>query len=457
MRISIGTRLTAWYGAVVVVALAVGAIAVAQIQSRDRRLRLDEELRRLQKTVVAVLYNEFGEGLDLPGAAKEASMEVIASGHTIVVTGGDGVTLQTWGEPLSGPWSPPATLDGTATVTIDGASYRAITTRVTSGSHPFGIVVLAAVATLDREQAQLTRALSIGVVVALAVAIVGGWIFGRRALRPLSEMAGQAVAISDNDLTRRLQARNPDDELGTLASAFNALLDRLSAALVSQRQFMADASHQLRTPLSIIRTAAQIILGKPERPEHEYREGMTQVSEQSLRLSRLVDAMFLLSRADAGGRSVQLHPLYLDELVGECVRGMTVLAAARNVSIHPEGLTDVPMQGDEHLLRELFGNLLDNAVRHTRADGLVRTVVSATPEAVTIDVIDEGYGVPVESRDRIFERFVHLGATGEGAGLGLPIARWIARAHGGDVTLESSGSSGSQFRVTLSRRLDTAA
>lgn len=395
MTLSIRARLTAWYTAVVVVAFAAGAIVIAQVQARVALNRLDDELTRLQRTVTAVLHNEFGEGLDLAGAVKEASVEVVAEARTIVVSDPAGGVIGSWGDALPDGWNLPA------------SGFRRIQVPVRDGDHAFVVTVLARLEPLARERSELLRALAIGTLAALLVAMAGGWLVGRHAIEP--------------------------------------------AALHAQRQFMADASHQLRTPVSIIRTTAQVTLAKDQRSETEYRESTAIVAEQSARLTRLVDAMFLLARGDAGGRTLRTEALYLDELLGECVRGLGVIAADRRVRLESTGDVDVQLFADEELLRQMLLNLLDNAIRHTRPGGTVRTTIAAKADHVAIAVEDEGPGIAPADRERIFQRFVRLHAGSDGAGLGLPLARWIVEAHGGSLTLDASGPGGSRFAVRLPR------
>jgi signal transduction histidine kinase len=249
----------------------------------------------------------------------------------------------------------------------------------------------------------------------------------------------------------RLQPPNHDDELGRFARAFNALLDRLAATLHGQRQFMADASHELRTPVSVVRTTAQVTLARGARSELDYRESLTIVEEQSARLTRLVDAMFLLSRAEAQGLTLVREHLYLDDLVEECARAHRVLADERGVSIRTCGNAEVMLLADTTLLKQMVGNLLDNAIRHAKPGGTVTASVTPSSEAITIRIADDGEGIPPAQRERIFERFARFDSRSQGAGLGLPIARWIAEAHGGTLVLESTSASGSCFAVTFFR------
>jgi two-component system, OmpR family, sensor kinase len=284
----------------------------------------------------------------------------------------------------------------------------------------------------------------------MIVAVLGGWLVGRQTLKPLGDMAAQAASISEDEPSARLVTPNPRDELGRLAQAFNGVLERLARVLHAQRQFMADASHELRTPVSIARTAIDVV-ATPGREEAEYIDALGVVAQQMRRLSRIVDDLFTLARADASGLPLLRAPLYLDELVADCVKEARVLAASKPVALDWSGPADLEIEGDERLLRQMLMNLLHNAVRYTPAAGSARVDLATADGAVEVGVTDTGAGVPDADRERIFERFVRLDAarSGEGAGLGLPIARAIAEAHGGTLVLARSDSSGSAFRVTL--------
>jgi len=293
------------------------------------------------------------------------------------------------------------------------------------------------------------RTLAVALPAGLLLATVGGWVVGWRALAPLSSMARQANAIDGRVLDTRLVVNEPGDELSALASAFNGLLDRLAGAFQAQRRFMADASHQLRTPLSITRIAAQVTLAQEERTIDEYRSSLQTVAQQAGRMTRMVDDMFSLALADLDARPLQLEEVYLNEVVTDCVGAAQVLAGARSVSVQALAPADVQMQADESLLRQMILNLVENAVRHTPPNGSVHVSLDADPDRARISVSDTGPGIPEVERERIFERFVRLDAATDGGGLGLPIARWVAQLHRGTLTLESSGPGGSRFVAVL--------
>jgi len=234
------------------------------------------------------------------------------------------------------------------------------------------------------------------------------------------------------------------------------MIARLDAALRAQRQFMADASHELRTPVSVVRTAADVTLGRDRRTEAEYREALEIVAAQGRQLGHLVDDLIVLARADAGGCPLRPVDLYLDELVDECRRGVDLLAAARGVTVRTRAAGEIPIRGDEDLLRRMITNLLQNAVQHTPESGAVTVEAGAADGLATIRVSDAGAGIAQADRERIFDRFVQLDPArrAQGTGLGLPIARWIAEAHGGTLTLAESGPRGSTFAVALPTDVD---
>jgi len=447
MTWSIRGRLTAWYSLVVVVVLIAGAVAVAVVEDRLALERLDGELERLMLTLEGVMRTEFGEGLSLQAAADEASSEVVAPDRTLVLTRPDGDVLAVWGQPLADAWQPPLGAPALQTITLNSMRLRAFSRPVTHNQHRYVAAVMVSLDDIESERERLLLALSAGVFVAIVVAVAGGWVVGRQSLYPLTVLAGQASGITERDPNARLHPPNPNDELGRFAGAFNGLLDRLASVLHAQRQFMADASHEMRTPVSVVRTTAQVTLARSLRTEQDYRESLAIVEEQSTRLARLVDAMFLLSRAEAAGIPLIREPLYLDELVGDCARALRVLATERGVDVLTCGDTEVSWTGDNGLLRQMVSNLLENAIRY--AKGVVTVTVTRAGNGATIQVSDDGEGVPVAEQTRIFDRFVRLNPRSNGAGLGLPIARWIAEAHGGTLVLESSGPTGSSFIVSL--------
>ena len=449
MTLTIRARLTLWYSAIVVAVLATGAVVGVIAQSRLALERLDQDLARTMATLEGVMVNEFGEAMTLEGAAREASVEVVAPDRALAVTGLDGHVLAFWGLPLDRAALGLVPADAAVTtVNTRTGEARVLTRSVESAGHRYRAFVLAPLDELHEEDAETVRATIIGVLIALVAAAVGGWVIARQTLRPLTDMAVQAGRIDARDPRERLSAAHPGDELGQLAQSFNELLGRLQLALNQQRQFMADASHELRTPVSVVRTTTQVTLSREVRSPEEYRESLVIVAEQAGRLSKLVDAMFLLSRAEAHGVPLRPEFLNLDEMLSDSARALRVLADQRGVRIRTDGDQEVGFTGDDALLRQMIGNLLDNAIRHATQGGDVVAALRRVPGALTLEVSNDGDGITPADRERIFQRFVRVGAS-DGAGLGLPIARWIAEAHGGTLILGPSEPGRTTFIVSL--------
>ena len=309
-----------------------------------------------------------------------------------------------------------------------------------------------------RAQRQLLHevelALAAGVPILLLLATAGGYLLARQSLQPVADITERAARIGAENLHERLPVGRPSDELGRLATVLNELLGRVSAAFDQQRQLIADASHELRTPVAILSSEAELALSR-ERTPAELRKALSAVHEEAGRLQHVVEDLFLLARANAGERLLVMEELYVDDLAADCVEGTRALAARKDIELHFEGDNDLPLRGDESLLRRLLLNLLDNAIKYTPAGGTVRVRARRAEHEYVVEVSDTGPGVPVEARDRLFDRFYRAsrvrsaGAEVGGAGLGLAIARWIAEAHGGRLVLAATGDGGSTFTLTL--------
>jgi heavy metal sensor kinase len=290
----------------------------------------------------------------------------------------------------------------------------------------------------------------------LVAASLGGYALARRSLAPVAAMSMQASAISARNLHERLPVGGGDELVG-LSSMVNGLLDRLQSSFEQQRRFIADASHELRTPTAVVRTEADITLAREHRAEPEYRASISVMQDASRRLTRIVDDLFLLSRADSGHLVMRDEPLYLEELVDDATRAVRSVAHQRGVEIDVREIVAAPSHGDADLLGRLLLNLLDNAIKYSPAGGKVVVSMAAAAERCTISVVDEGAGIPPEMQSRVFERFFRVDSARtraetsatSGAGLGLAIAQRIAEMHAGRVELAGSRPGRTEFRVTL--------
>jgi two-component system, OmpR family, sensor kinase len=457
MTFSIRARLTLWFSAVMVVALAVFSVGIFWLHAQWGRAQFDSELGSLAAALSRVMQEEVSESGNLQKALLETRTSMDVPGRATAV-------LDLQGRPLSAEWHgfvyddtklPVSGLAHHPSVTtlIEGSEpWRVLTQREPSAVGDYVILVAGPLEQLRRQQRLLIRVLSVATPLIILLTAGGFWWVGSSALRPMTTMAAQAEALTVQSAIWRLDAFGAADELGQLARAFNRLLDRLRAASQLQRQFMADASHELRTPVSVIQTATEVTLEQPARADWEYREALTIVNEQSTRLGRMVEDMMVLARADAGGQQPIFRLVYVDEIVAECVRGISVVAATRQIHLVATLEPDVSMSADDGMLRQLVTNLLDNAVRYTPPGGAVTVIVNTAEGFANITVSDTGPGIPAADRERVFERFVRLDPARSGtsgAGLGLPIARWIAEQHAGTLTAESGAARGSVFVARL--------
>ncbi|HEV3139655.1 MAG TPA: histidine kinase dimerization/phospho-acceptor domain-containing protein, partial [Vicinamibacterales bacterium] len=354
--LSLRARLTLWYTVVLVVVLSAFAIGTVWMQGQVGVRNIDRELADTDATAVKIVGNELEERATPETAAAEATDTLGAGNLAIAVFDGNGSLLssQTAGLPLE-------RLD-------ESRGWRPLSRDHVIAGKPFRILIAIPLAGVQREQREVREAMTIAIPILLLLAGAGGWWLASIGLAPITEMAGRAVRLplsGSDDLGEPIRG----DELGQLTRAFNGLVARLRAALQTQRQFMADASHELRTPVSIIRSAAEVGLSRERRDEQDYRETLAIARDQARRLTRLVEDMLVLARADGG--SYPIHPVELDlgEVVDDCRRAVRVIASERGVTVRPAEAREVPFRGDEDLLRRLVINLLQNAIQHTPSGG----------------------------------------------------------------------------------------
>ena len=396
--LSLRARLTLWYSITLVLVLGLFGADVLIEEQRLGIRRADQELDSVHATLANVFREELRE-LDAPDlAAREAKDAMRSLGDEIAI-------LDATGRPLAMQLDRLTLADMTPrrsapfVTTIDAASgrWRVQSHPDTIDGNPFTLVVARPLADLAREQHQLREAMLVVIPLALLLAGSGGWWLASIGLRPVRQMARRAASIPLNGL-EDLGPAPRDDELGQLSSAFNGLVARLRGAVETQRQFMADASHELRTPVSIIRTAADVALSRERRDEAEYRDVLATTSAQAGRLGRLVDDMLVLARADAGAYPLRPVTLYLDDVIEECRRGVELLATRRGVTLTTDGPSDVSIRGDEELLRRLILNLLQNAIQHSPSGGIVSIDMAPNGSRVYVRVADTGEGIAESDR-----------------------------------------------------------
>jgi heavy metal sensor kinase len=472
---SVRTKLTLWYVGLLALVLIAFSLGVYALMARKLQGRLDAGLRVAVEGVVRLIVHEKEEGETDQYAAGSALRKSYFPRQAVAFFDQNGGLLK---EKMLGEIQatlpagiPGLDRDGLQFYTLPEAQtgiddgLRVAVERIKTGPQSaIFLVICQPVEDVSGDLELLGGILIVAVPLALLGVAAIGWFLARKSLAPVVEMSERARQISAENLERRLPVINPRDELGQLATTFNELLARLNEAFAKQqeafaqqRQFMADASHELRTPLYVMRTAGEVTMDQEQCEASEYREALAMINQQTRHLTRIVEDMFTLARADAGQRQPESRDLYLDELVAETTRAAQVLAERKGLKVEIAPLDETPYRGDEGLLRQMLLNLLDNAVKYTPAGGAVRVSLARHDSRYEIIVADTGVGIPSEAQPHIFERFYRAdkartrgkaGANG-GAGLGLSIARWIAEAHNGQIDLRHSDQRGSTFVIAL--------
>jgi heavy metal sensor kinase len=329
---------------------------------------------------------------------------------------------------------------------------RRLATQLRVGDEDLTVVHLAPLNDVDHELHELLVVLATAVPFMLVVSAGLGYWLARKALGPVDQLHRQTAQITAERLHRRLPVQNAGDELGRLAQTINAMIARLERSFAEIRRFTADASHELRTPLTAIRTEAEVALSKALSAD-ESRLLLGSILEECERLTRLTDQLLDLAREDASARQQPPQRLDLSALIGRVMETMRPLADAKGLDLRWEMGEPLCIHGDEGRLRQVFYNLLDNAIKYTPPEGMVEVRLMRRDKSAVVSVRDTGIGISPEHLPRAFDRFYRVDkartrAEG-GTGLGLSIVRSIVAAHGGTVELASSPGKGTTCTVTL--------
>jgi heavy metal sensor kinase len=289
------------------------------------------------------------------------------------------------------------------------------------------------------------------VILLIVLAGAGGWFLAGRTLKPVERITAIARGIGESDLSRRIDVMS-DDELGRLAETLNGMIARLEDAFVKQRRFVADASHELRTPLAVLQAETSLALEKPRGPQ-EYQSSLETVAQEVAYMSDIVGKLLVLARSDAGSEQLNVQEVDIAKLVSGLAQDVEALAQEKNLTLRFGPLDPAVVNGDKVRLRQLFLNILDNALRYTPSGGTITGSVVARDGRAVTTIGDTGIGIGAEHLPFIFDRFYRadqVRTNGEGGtGLGLSIATSIARMHGGTIEAESRVGEGTTFRILL--------
>lgn len=457
---NVRTRLTVWYMAVLAAVLAIYGGIASTVLLLQLRSELDHFAIEDLETVEGFLDFNANGRLFLKNDYHDHPYPAKMQDRLMEVWGADGKLLyrnERLGNRMLGP--PPTPAEGADSYSersirlADGTPVRLASKRHSVEGRPTVIRVGFSEQPLWERFWQLVLGLIAGLPIALGLAGLGGYFLARKALSPIDRMARRAHEINAERLSARLDVESPHDELGRLASAFNETLGRLEGSFEQLRRFTSDASHELRTPLTAIRSVGEVGLRQQGTAQH-YRDVIASMLEEAGRLTRLVESLLAIARADAGQIRLARARIALLPFAREAGALLEVLAEEKGQDLSIGGDETARVKGDRAILRQVVINLLDNAIKYSPAGGRISMRVLRTAgDAVAIEVEDDGPGISSEHHDRIFDRFYRVdegrSRDAGGAGLGLAIAKWGAEAHGGTLELSCPSAGGCIFRLSL--------
>ena len=457
-KLSIGVRLMLWYLAIFALGEILFGASMWFILRNNLYDLVDDQLESQLEDVKTFLQAQSKDAS--LAKLREELRETYAAEHSgdflqISAESGDVVYRSGFLESHQSILLPPAQIQDLQLKSrhAEGKHFRFAFTKLRVNGNAYTIEMGApaddAVDTLELFRSSL---LMFAPVLLLVAAVVGYWM-SRRALAPVDVLVRTAHQISGANLNSRLQKLETGDELQRLSDTLNAMLERIEAAFLRVTQFTADASHELRTPVSLIRTEAELALRR-SRGEAEYRESLRHILNEAERTTLLIEQLLELARADSGREAVDLQPLDLGAILRSVADNWRQVAAIRNLEFS-SGIHDPiwSVLGDETLLRRLADILLDNAFKYTTSPGSVALLLEQIEDRAVITVRDSGVGIAKEDQGKIFERFYRVDKArtrGQGGtGLGLSIAQWIVLQHHGSITVQSEPGEGATFRVEL--------
>ena len=442
---TIRLRLTIYWAAILAGILLVAAIAALTLFARQQFSALDAAL--LEETENAADQIQRGGTSSAAGILQRLSLETdigpgrrarIVTAHGEVGNFGDVHTIPPPFDPAL-PTHPAIIANPAFRFAVVPMLYNGEIAYLQSGVQA-GLV--------DESVYSLRNLLLLMVPIVLILCVGGGYLLAGRALRPIESVTAELDAIGPTNLSSRLPVPAVADELARLAAEINSLLERLERASATERRFASDAAHELRTPLSVLRTGLEVALAR-ERTPAENRAALGAAHREALSLCRIADELLMLSRLN-GEVMVDRHRLNLRALLSEIAATVGPLAQARELKLSVDAPEDVFVNGNTGHLRRLIVNLLDNALKFTPVGGSIDVGLKSDANRAILRVADTGEGIHPAELPHIFDRFFRgAGSAGEGGGLGLSLCREIARAHGGEIAAANLPSGGSAFVVTL--------
>jgi heavy metal sensor kinase len=460
---SISFRLVAWYAGLLTGIF----VLLCALLYLDLRLFLENDLRQSQSRRTRQIANTLLAHVKQTGEPYVASQtkdwyEPEINDRFIRITRADGTLVYVSDAPKDGsfdpaevPIFPPSSqtefsrklqLSGNKTLLLAALNFK-------SSGNPAYLVEFGEL--LDPVETMLNHLflqLALGLPLAVVIIAGGGYLLVRRALTPVEQITRAAEQITQYNLSERLPISSTGDELERLSVSLNRMITRLDDAFQNSKRFVADASHDLRTPLTILRGELENF-AEDTRLDSELRDRVGSMLEEVVHLGKIVEQLFTLSRLDAGEAQTEWTRFDLSELAKTTAEQMSLLAEDKGISISCDASQPMPVKGNHVRLKQVVVNLLDNAIKYTPEKGAIQLRVLAVNGHAVLEVKDNGIGIPPDALPHIFERFYRVdqarSADSESAGLGLSIVKSICTAHGAEVEAQSVVGSGSCFRVKL--------
>jgi len=313
------------------------------------------------------------------------------------------------------------------------------------------VQVGSSLADFDETMRKLLIIMVIGIPTSLTVIVIVGYFMAKKSLKPVDQITKAAVKISSSNLDERIDIKGRKDELSRLADTFNAMIGRLKDSFQRINQFSIDVSHELKTPLTILKGETEVALRK-ERSNEEYRQLLQSNLEEIDRMAQIIDDLLLLSKADRKDVKLNIENISLRDLIADVCMKMKIFADKKEITLIVDELADVRLSGDELKLRRMLWNIIENGIKYTPKDGVVTVSSYTNNGCVCIDVRDNGIGISADDVKYIFDRFYRADRSRKresGSGLGLSISKWIAEAHKGAIEVTSQPAQGSQFLIKL--------
>ena len=460
MITSLKTRVAVWYvslSTLILVCLGVALyLIISHSMMNERRALIAQDLEKIPQ--VAQRFGNRGMERLLDEAQEEIPLKPADEFVQIFKPDGGTMAVSANLKGRSLPFRPDLANSAAAqfeAVSISGDASPALlgVTRISVNGEPYVVSIAASLSNVSAVQSRLLVILLLSIPAAILLSLIGGTILARQAIEPLDRMTTTAQQISAEHLNKRIELQRADVELQRLADSFNQMLDRLDQSFKQIRQFTADASHELRTPVSILMGETELAVNNLLDYE-ECKAALSSRREELLRMTRIIDDLLALSQFDYGERTLQSKPLDFSDLVIEVCEQQRNQAKAKGIELELTKTVPVTIEGDSSRLRQMVRNILDNAIKYTPNGGKVTIELQrSNGRECVLRVSDTGIGIPESSLPHIFDRFyrVDKARTREegGSGLGLSIVKEIAEAHGGRIGVQSEVGAGTILTIIL--------